>query len=73
MEAVIDALAVARLLADPAYSYRENVQLLADMGIEPVIMPKEGAGKLAKGLSGMEAPYLRVHGARCRGMRRDMG
>ena len=49
LEAVIDAVAIAKLLADPAYSSRENVQLLADLGIEPIIMPKESAGTLAKG------------------------
>lgn len=49
IEAVTDAVVIAKLLADPAYSSRENVQLLADLGIEPVIMPKESAGTLAKG------------------------
>lgn len=47
--AVVDVIAIARLLGDPAYSSRENVQFLADLGIEPVILPKESAGRLAKG------------------------
>ena len=49
LEAVIGAVAIARLLADPAYSSRENIQLIADLGIEPIIMPKESSGGLAKG------------------------
>jgi hypothetical protein len=49
IEAIVNVVAIARLLADPAYSSRENVQFLADLGIEPIIMPKESAGALAKG------------------------
>ncbi|MEM3290976.1 MAG: transposase [Candidatus Micrarchaeaceae archaeon] len=49
--AVIDAVTIARMLGDPAYSSRENVQFLADLGIEPVIPPNESAGALAKGHS----------------------
>jgi hypothetical protein len=49
IEAIVNVVAIARLLADPAYSSRENVQFLADLGIEPIIMPKESAGTLAKG------------------------
>jgi len=49
VEAVIDAIAIAKLLGDSAYLSRKNVQSLADLGIEPIILPKESAGTLAKG------------------------
>ena len=49
IKAIVDTIAISKLLADPAYSSRENVQFLIDLGIEPIIMPKEIAGTLAKG------------------------
>ena len=40
---------IGKAIADPAYASRENVQFLADRGIEPIIKPRENATRKSGG------------------------